>query len=100
MVSLTPGSDPNSASHLAVAAGDPAAPNVTAKLEREVNVISFNGASVLGTSAELKMKILGLGVTVTVEGGDRGWAKLTIVPTAGAKIFLYGSGADGARRFA
>ena len=79
-------------------AADPAADPVVATLAREVNVISFNGASVLGTSAE-QDEDLGLGVAVTVEGGDRGWAKLDIVPTAGAEIFLLGSGtsiADGA----
>ena len=74
-------------------ASDPAAPNVTATLKREVNVISFNGASVLGT-ADTQDEDLGLGVTVTVEGGDRGWAQLAIVPTAGAQVFKM-VGADG-----
>ena len=73
---------------------DPAAPNVTASLKREVNVISFNGASVLGT-ADTQAEDLGLGVTITVEGADRGWAELTIQPQADAKIFN-ASGTDGA----
>ena len=74
--------------------GDPAK---TATLKREVNVISFNGTSVLGTAAAQKATAgdLGLGVTVTVAGADRGWAELTIQPKAGAKIFNP-SGADGA----
>jgi len=72
-------------------ASDPDAKPVVATLAREVNVISFNGASVLGTSAE-QGEDLGLGVAVTVEGADRGWAQLDIVPTAGAEIFLLGSG--------
>ena len=71
-------------------------PNKTATLKREVNVISFNGTSVLGTAAAQKATAgdLGLGVTVTVEGADRGWAELEIVPTAGASIFGM-SGVDG-----
>ena len=72
-------------------------PDKTATLKREVNVISFNGTSVLGTAAAQKATAgdLGLGVTVTVAGADRGWAELTIQPKAGAKIFNP-SGADGA----
>lgn len=72
-------------------ASDPAATPVVATLAREVNVLSFNGASVLGTADE-QSEDLGLGVAITVEGGDRGWAQLDIVPTAGAEIFLLGSG--------
>ena len=74
--------------------GDPA---VTATLKREVNVISFNGTSVLGTAAAQQATAgdLGLGVTVTVEGADRGWAQLEIAPTAGAAIFNM-TGVDGA----
>jgi hypothetical protein len=74
--------------------GDPA---VTATLKREVNVISFNGTSVLGTAAAQKATAgdLGLGVTVTVAGADRGWAQLEIAPTAGAAIFEM-EGTDGA----
>ena len=71
-------------------ASDPAATPVVATLAREVNILSFNGASVLGTADE-QSEDLGLGVAVTVEGGDRGWAKLDIVPTAGAAIFRLGS---------
>ena len=72
-------------------------PDVTATLKREVNVISFNGTSVLGTAAAQKATAgdLGLGVTVTVEGADRGWAELAIVPTAGASTFAM-TGTDGA----
>ena len=72
-------------------------PDVTATLKREVNVISFNGTSVLGTAAAQQATAgdLGLGVTVTVAGADRGWAQLEIAPTAGAAIFGM-SGADGA----
>ena len=76
------------------ATGDPA---ITATLKREVNVISFNGTSVLGTAAAQQATAgdVGLGVTVTVAGADRGWAQLEIAPTAGAAIFGM-SGADGA----
>ena len=76
------------------ATGDPA---ITATLKREVNVISFNGTSVLGTAAAQQAKAgdMGLGVTVTVAGADRGWAQLEIAPTAGAAIFNM-SGTDGA----
>jgi len=76
------------------ATGDPA---VTATLKREVNVISFNGTSVLGTAAAQQATAgdVGLGVTVTVAGADRGWAQLEIAPTAGAAIFNM-SGTDGA----
>jgi len=72
-------------------------PDKTATLKREVNVISFNGTSVLGTAAAQKATAgdMGLGVTVTVEGADRGWAQLEIVPTAGAAVFNM-SGVDGA----
>ena len=72
--------------------GDPAK---KATLKREVNVISFNGTSVLGTAAAQKATAgdLGLGVTVTVTGADRGWAELEIVPTADAAIFAM-SGVD------
>ena len=73
---------------------DPTAPDVIATLKREVNIISFNGTSVLGTAASQE-EDLGLGVTVTVEGGDRGWAQLAIVPTAGAQVFNM-EGEDGA----
>jgi hypothetical protein len=76
------------------ATGDPA---VTATLKREVNVISFNGTSVLGTAAAQQATAgdVGLGVTVTVAGADRGWAQLEIAPTAGAAIFEM-EGTDGA----
>ena len=70
-------------------------PDKTATLKREVNVISFNGTSVLGTAAAQQATAgdLGLGVTVTVTGADRGWAELEIVPTADAAIFAM-SGVD------
>ena len=57
-------------------------------LQREVNVLSFNGVSVLGTSAS-QSEALGLGVNIDVTGGDRGWAKLDIESTnATPKLFL------------
>ena len=61
-------------------AGDP---TQLAILNREVNVISWNGMSVLNT-ADTQEEDLGLGVNVDVPDADRGWAKLTIVPQTAA----------------
>ena len=72
-------------------AGTDTTPDPTNKkfyLQREVNVLSFNGVSVLGTSAS-QSEALGLGVNIDVTGGDRGWAKLNIESTnATPKLFL------------
>jgi len=61
-------------------AGDP---TQLAILNREVNVISWNGMSVLNT-ADTQEEDLGLGVNVDVPDADRGWAELTIVPLTAA----------------
>ena len=62
-------------------AGDP---TKRAELKREVNVISWNGNSVLNTAASQE-EDLGLGVNVDVpDDADRGWAELTIVPSTAA----------------
>jgi hypothetical protein len=61
-------------------AGDP---TQLAVLNREVNVISWNGMSVLNT-ADTQEEDLGLGVNVDVPDADRGWAELTIVPQTAA----------------
>ena len=61
-------------------AGDP---TQLAVLNREVNVISWNGMSVLNT-ADTQEEDLGLGVNVDVPGADRGWAELTIDPQTAA----------------
>ena len=47
-------------------------------LNREVNVIMFNGSSVLGTAAD-QTEDLGLGFNVEVDA-DKGWAELVIDP--------------------
>jgi len=63
-------------------------------LQREVNVLSFNGTSVLGTSAS-QLDPHGLGMSITVGGADRGWAQLNIVSeTATPRLFLL-QGTDG-----
>lgn len=61
-------------------AGDP---TQLAVLNREVNVISWNGMSVLNT-ADTQEEDLGLGVNVDVPDADRGWAELTVVPQTAA----------------
>ena len=61
-------------------AGDP---TQLAVLNREVNVISWNGMSVLNT-ADTQEEDLGLGVNVDVPDADRGWAELAIVPQTAA----------------
>ena len=55
-----------------------APPTGTFELLREVNVITFNEASVLG-SAALQDEENGLRFDVTVPDADRGWADLAIV---------------------
>ena len=62
------------ASHPVVPAGTPTG---TFELLREVNVITFNEASVLG-SAALQDEPNGLRFNVDVPDADRGWADLTI----------------------
>jgi len=61
-------------------AGDP---TQLAVLNREVNVISWNGISVLNT-ADTQEEDLGLGVNVDVPDADRGWGQLDIVPQTAA----------------
>jgi len=61
-------------------AGDP---TQLAVLNREVNVISWNGMSVLNT-ADTQEEELGLGVNVDVPDADRGWGELAIVPQTAA----------------
>ena len=61
-------------------AGDP---TQLAVLNREVNVISWNGMSVLNT-ADTQEEEFGLGVNVDVPDADRGWAELAIVPQTAA----------------
>jgi len=63
-------------------------------LQREVNVLSFNGTSVLGTSAS-QSDALGLGMSITVEGGDRGWGQLDIQSTNPTPQLFLLQGADG-----
>jgi len=57
--------------------GSAGTPTGTFELLREVNVLTFNGASVLG-SAELQDEENGLRFDVTVPDADRGWADLAI----------------------
>ena len=56
---------------------------LTAVLDREVNVISWNEGNVLGTAASQE-ETHGLGVVVAVPGADRGWAELRIQGKASA----------------
>ena len=58
--------------------GSAGTPTGTFELLREVNVITFNEASVLG-SAALQDEENGLRFDVTVPDADRGWADLAIV---------------------
>ena len=65
-------------------------------LKREVNVISFNDSSVLGTAA-LQDEDLGLGFIVYPDGdADRGWAELVIEETQGEMIWSPEADATGA----
>jgi len=78
------GEDPEVESDLGFSPGGNAGdPTVAAYLKREVNVLTFNDGNVLD-SAESQEEDLGLMVNVMVEGGDRGWAELTIDPVNGA----------------
>ena len=67
--------------------GSAGTPADTFSLNREVNVIMFNDASVLGT-ADLQDEDLGLGFVVTVDGADRGWAELVIEEVADEMIWF------------
>ncbi|WP_435219468.1 hypothetical protein [Luminiphilus sp. nBUS_07] len=77
------GSDPVSQDGLGFSPGGSAGdPTEVAYLNREVNVLVFGAADsdgVLG-SAELQSEEYGLKVVATPDGGDRGWAQLTIDP--------------------
>ena len=67
--------------------GSAGTPADTFSLNREVNVIMFNDASVLGT-ADLQDEDLGLGFVVTVDGADRGWAELVIEEVADEMLWF------------
>ena len=77
------GEDPTVDSELGFSPGGSAGePAVEATLNREVNVLVFGpegSEGVLG-SADLQDEDYGLMVVASPEGGDRGWAQLTIDP--------------------
>jgi len=83
---LNPASTPGSSDLGFSPGGSAGDPTQTATLNREVNVISWNEGSVLGT-ADLQTEPLGLGVVVEVPDNDRGWAELRISGKASAGTF-------------
>jgi len=92
---LNPASTPGSSDLGFSPGGSAGDPTQTATLNREVNVISWNDGSVLGT-ADTQDETLGLGVVVEVPDNDRGWAELKITGNTSPGTFNLNATGTGA----